>query len=178
MNSTKRPWQGTTLAVFSIIATICLVVAGVAALAFQGMVGDFLGSPEFTTELSSATDELSAAMTESGTEVSDEELAAMGELTDAMESAGFASMVTSMMSVAGVVLLALGVLYFFISRGLLRGARWALITDLVFLVLAVLGSLSGYEMLLEGQGLISLALNVFLMVIAIQMLKSPYYKKA
>jgi hypothetical protein len=99
-------------------------------------------------------------------------------MTDVVASEGFAGMLAGMMSVVGVIMLALSVLYGFISRGLLRGARWALITNLVFLVLGVLGSLSGYQMLLEGQGVISLLLQVFLTYISVQMLKSPYYKAA
>ncbi len=181
MTSAKRPWQGTTLAVFAIIATVVLFLGGLMALFAQSMVGGFFGGidtgladidPSMTTEFTTG---LSDALEKEGVEIniSDKELAAFGDALEGGAIGGLGGMLAGMFTVMGIVLLGLSVLYIFISRGLLAGVRWALITDLVFIVLAALGGLGN---LANGQGYVGLAIQVFLLVIAVQMLKDPYYK--
>jgi len=53
----------------------------------------------------------------------------------------FSGIITAIGIVAGIILIALAVLYFFIGRGLWKGQNWARIVVLIFIVIGLIGSL-------------------------------------
>ncbi len=58
--------------------------------------------------------------------------------------------------VAGIIEIAIGILVFFVGKGLWNGKNWARITALVF---AILGILQGLATLIIGVGIISLIIS-------------------
>ncbi|MCK9186426.1 hypothetical protein M0P48_03235 [Candidatus Gracilibacteria bacterium] len=83
-------------------------------------------------------------------------------------SAGALALLTGMGAVAGVILLAIGVLYIFMTIGIFKGQKWAVIVSLVFSVLAVVSSLINFNV-----GI--LLVNAFVLYLAVMCYRHPFY---
>jgi len=87
------------------------------------------------------------------------------------EGAGAFAMFAGMGIIAGVVLIALGVLSIFMARGSFKGQKWSVIVAMVLSALGILSSLATF-----GGGMIfNLAINGFVLYLAYMCYKNPFY---
>ena len=80
--------------------------------------------------------------------------------------------------VAGVIILVLGVLEFFIGRGLWKGRNWARIVAIIFSVLGILGSINSFltEQYTSGGAILAVNLLIFTYLIFSRKVKG-FFKK-
>lgn len=81
---------------------------------------------------------------------------------------GAIALLAGMGVVLGVILLGLGVLYLFVTMGVFKGQKWAVIFSLIFAALGVLGSLTSFQ-------IFGLVINGFVLYVAIMCYKDPFY---
>lgn len=93
------------------------------------------------------------------------------EGADAAAATGLMGLIAGFAMVVGVVLLLMGVLEIFMARGALKGQKWSPIVSIIFAILAVVGMLTSYD---NGQ-VFGLAVNAFVLYLAIMCVKHPFY---
>lgn len=150
-----RPWHGTALGVIDIIATVFSFLFGLLFLMFQGLLNSFFG-------------EATGTMMVNGVQVEGVEAA---EALETVE--GILPLLASLGIVVGVVLLGFGVLGIFMAKGAFKGQKWSPIVSIVFSALALVGILASFS----NSQLFSLALNAFILYVAVMCVKNPYFKK-
>ncbi|MBI5754295.1 hypothetical protein HZA40_04095 [Candidatus Peregrinibacteria bacterium] len=146
-SSSVRPWQGTALGVLDIIYTVLLFLGGLAFLAFQGLISGFLGATGGAVDVN-------------------------GVKIEGVQ--GVLGMLAGLGMVLGVVLLGLGILHIFMTRGAFKGQKWSPILSIVFAALTVVGSLSNFD----SNGALNLVAGLFTLYVAVMCVKSPYYNRA
>ncbi len=123
--SLKRPWQGTTLGVFSVIGAVGSFLFAIMLLTLQGMI----------------TSLFSSGISMDGHEVNVE------------FSGGFGAMFAMFVIPFTILFILIGILDIFVARGFFKGQRWEMILIMIGLVLGTLGTagqiFSGFE---EGFG--------------------------
>ena len=149
MTQVSRPWQGTLLGVLASIGAALTALFAILMIVAQGFFISLLGG-------------VSTGLQETGADVATANVAAGGIL----------GMMSGFMWVAGIFMLALAVLDFFIARGLFKGQKWTLILIIIFGVLGALGTLS------QGPQWGGLVIDAAVVVIAATVIKHPFYNQA
>jgi len=147
MDTLTRPWQGTALAVVDIIGTVFTFLAGIAFLFLQGMISSLLGA---------------APVEVSG---SAEATAAVG---------GLMGMLAGFSAVIGIVLIAIGILLIFMTRGAFKGQKWSPIISIVFVILGIVSLVTNFTGV-NGSFIFSLVVDLFVLYCAVMCVKSPYF---
>jgi len=108
---------------------------------------------------------LFGAATEAASEAGAEAVVAAG---------GLMGMLAGFSAVIGIVLIAIGVLLIFMTRGAFKGQKWSPIVSVVFVVLGLLSLISNFAGV-NGSLIFSLVVNLFTLYCAIMCIKSPYF---
>lgn len=101
-----------------------------------------------------------SSMLSSGTDVSGAEV-------------GLAGMIGSFALVGGIVMIGIGVLLIFMTRGLFRGQKWSPIVSIIFAILGVLGALSSFD----SSTVLPLVIDAFILYCAFICVKHPFFHK-
>lgn len=96
----------------------------------------------------------------------------MMEQSAEMAAFPMASMFTTMGAILLVPLLAIFVLGIFITMGIFKGQKWAIIVSLIFTALGLLSNFTNMDMIQWG----SVALTAFVIYLEIACVKNPFYK--
>lgn len=91
-------------------------------------------------------------------------------IASALEESGVPMLAGIGTTIIAAILIPLLVLYLFITIGLFKGQKWAVITALAFTALAIVGNIS-------SQAYIGLVFNAFFIYCLIACLKEPFYNQ-
>lgn len=97
----------------------------------------------------------------------------MMEQSAEMAAFPMASMFTTMGAILLVPVLAIFVLGLFITMGIFKGQKWAIIVSIIFTVLSLLSSFAN----MESIQWFGLALTAFVLYLEIMCVKNPFYNR-
>lgn len=166
MEMLKRPWQGTTLAVFDIIGVIFSFLGGLAFVFLQQAIPNLLK----IWDSDAFREQLNQQLSAEGVKVEDVDLDKINTITQ-----GLTGILSGFGLVFAIILIGVGVFMIFKARGSLKGSKWSPIVTIIFSGLGLIGSLTTISK--GGNGIVGILLNGFFVYCAIMCLRSPYFDK-